>query len=115
MILIAIALPRILLGKISAATTNFKGPIEKAKQAKNANTQTNNQIVVVAPVAKQTPVRNKVIVAPAVPKRYKGLLPALSTFQIAIKVKIIFAAPKITWLRSELLNETPALLKILGP
>ena len=47
--LMAKALPLIAFGKISEATTNFKGPIENAKQARNPNTQTSNQMLVVAP------------------------------------------------------------------
>jgi hypothetical protein len=72
-------------------------------------------MLVVAPVAKHNPVKNKLTAAPAVPARYNGLLPALSTFQIAINVNNIFAAPKITWLNKELLSDIPALLNILGP
>src|SRR5688572_9956551 len=111
----AIARPLILFGKISAAITNFNGPIENAKQARNANTQTSSQMLVVAPVAKQSPVRNRLRAAPAVPARYKGRRPALSTFQIATRVKSMLAAPNITWLNNELLREIPALLRILGP
>ena len=114
-ILIAIARPLILFGNISAATTNFKGPIENAKHAKKASTNINNQMLVVAPAAKQIPVHNKLIAAPAVPVRYNGRRPALSTFQIAIRVNNILAAPNITWLINELLREDPALLNILGP
>src|SRR5690349_14299602 len=49
MMLMANALPRMAFGKISDATTNFKGPIEKAKQARKPSTHTSNQMLDVAP------------------------------------------------------------------
>src|SRR5581483_7350056 len=70
--LMAIARPRMVPGNISAATTNFNGPIEKAKEAKKANTHISKAKPPVVPVKKQIPVNNKLRVAPAVPIRYKG-------------------------------------------
>ncbi|MNI52834.1 hypothetical protein D3C73_1076390 [compost metagenome] len=46
--LMANALPRIAPGNISAATTNFKGPIEQAKKARKAKTHTKSQMLEVA-------------------------------------------------------------------
>lgn len=49
-ILNARARPRILLGNISDAITNFNGPIEKAKHARKAITLSNKKILPVAPM-----------------------------------------------------------------
>ena len=50
MMLKAKALPLILVGKISEAITNFKGPIENAKHAKNRMMLITNAMLFVVPV-----------------------------------------------------------------
>lgn len=69
MILKAIALPRILEGNISEATTNFSGPIENAKQARNDKTAIIRITLFAEESEIKKPVTRRLTAAPEVPIR----------------------------------------------
>ena len=76
MMLMPSARPRICVGKISDATTNLRGPIEKAKLARNSDTVIRINIPGMFGMKKKIPVKIKLMAAAAVPTRYKGLRPS---------------------------------------